>query len=542
DDDLPLDADQSRIYWYYYDNHTSRWLEELSYRQRITIPSSGASPGDRWRCVVTPSDGLAEGQNITFPVIVIESKPLILDERPLISVLSDIEGHYELYLTATDRNNITTVEYVFDDSAIDTQYAQRSGTADVWFLDFQLSITDFPSYLGTNLTGEVKVTSMVKYGSQTFKIFTKVPFSLEVKDEAPPRVENPGWKLDNDLAPINITFYADIIEYGSEITTITLYYYFRPFEGTEAPVGIGTTLYRVVDVDWRMIQMRFHNSTNGVPMYAITVPFDHNGTAREILYRIVTLDSAGNSGIAYDIERDDPARIEETRFTPSPLGIDPTLVLVIVGVTILAAIFGSIVYVKFIRKPELVGLDKDLVLDGITKIPEVEVMTTLDSHTIGIVVSFFDQRHGPIPIIVIPEMLKDNFSKLVDLSDRSFSGTGFCDDFDTEIPSSYDFVLAQGLRTSVMSFGYALERPMARGGQENLTCNILIHQDVFPLVESFKEEIKVKIHEIHKLMNTEDSDKNKIRNKVLILRKFVSSIVISYERIYGTTELIKEEN
>jgi hypothetical protein len=142
------------------------------------------------------------------------------------------------------------------------------------------------------------------------------------------------------------------------------------------------------------------------------------------------------------------------------------------------------VYVKFIRKPELVGLDKDLVLEKIPEISDAEIMTTLDSHTIGIVVSFFDQRHGPIPIIVIPEMLKDNFTKLVELSDRSFSGTGFSDDFDAEIPSSYDFVVAHGLRTSIMSFGYALERPQARGGQENLTLNIIIHQDLFPLVQS----------------------------------------------------------
>jgi len=543
DPDLPLDSDQSRIYWYYYDNRTSRWVEELLYRQNLSIPSSGASPGDCWRCTIIPSDGLANGPNITFPVIIIESNPLIHDNSPTITALTDIEGHYKFYLTATDLNNITTVEYLFTDSAIDTQYAQRSSTDNVWFLEFQLPIEDFQSYLGTNLTGSVKVISTVAYDSQTFKIYTMVPFTFEVRDEAPPRVVNPRWMFNDDLAPTNITFYTDIIEYGSEITDITLYYYFRLFEGTESPaVGIGASLLQSDTSEWRVEHMTLHNTTGGIPTYSITVPFDHNGTDREILYKIITTDSAGNSGIAYDIERDDPDRIGETRFTFSPPGIDPTLVLVIVGITVLVAIFGSIVYVRFIRKPELVGLDKELVLKKITEISEVEVMATLDSHTIGVVVSFFDQRHGPIPIIVIPEILKDNFSKLVDLSDRSFSGTGFCDDFNTEIPSSYDFVLAQGLRTSVMSFGFALERPTARGGQENLTCNILIHQEVFPLVESFKEEIKGKIHSIHKLMNKEDSDKNIIRSKIFSLRKFVSSVVMSYERIYGTTELIIGED
>jgi hypothetical protein len=543
DPDQPLDIDQSNIYWYYKLSDTSLWIEELTYRQNTTIPAFETSPGEYWRCIITPFDGTLNGQNITFPIIFIESRPVIFEGKVDVTSLNDTEGHYELYLTATDLNNITSVEYIFNDSAFDNQYAQRSSTDNVWFLDFHFSAVDFPSYLGTEFGGQVKVFSQVDYSDQTFLIYTMIPFNLTIKDEALPRVLNPRWELDDALTPTNITFYADIIEYGSEITEVTLYYYFRLPEDTESPaVGIGASLLQSDVSEWRVVPMTLHNITGGIPTYSTTVPFDHNGTDREIIYRIETMDSAGNSGIAYDIERDDPGRASETFFTFSPPGIDPTLVLVIVGITIFVAIFGSVVYIKFIRKPELVGLDKKLVLEGITGISEVELMSSLDFHTIGVVVSFFDQRHGPIPIIVIPEILKDNFSKLVDLSDRSFSGTGFCDDFENEIPSSYDFVLSKGLRTSVMSFGYALDRPTARGGQENLTCNILVNQEVFPLVEAFKEEIKAKIHLIHILMNEEDADKTQIRSEILVLRKFVSSVVMSYERIYGTTELIIDEN
>jgi len=197
--------------------------------------------------------------------------------------------------------------------------------------------------------------------------------------------------------------------------------------------------------------------------------------------------------------------------------------------------------VKFIRKPEVIGFDRDLVIEKITEITQDEINNAIDSHTIGIVVSFFDQRHGPIPIIVLPEMLRDNFNKLVELSDRSFSGTGFCDDFEMEIISSYDFVIAKGLRTKVISFGYALDRPRARGGQENLTANILLYQDIFPLVNQFLDEIQQKIHFIHLLMNNEASNKKEIIKLVTDLRNFVTNIVLSYERIYGTTELIEEE-
>jgi hypothetical protein len=139
-------------------------------------------------------------------------------------------------------------------------------------------------------------------------------------------------------------------------------------------------------------------------------------------------------------------------------------------------------------------------------------------------------------------MLKDNFTKLVELSDRSFSGTGFSDDFNAEIPSSYDFVVSHGLRTSIMSFGYALERPQARGGQENLTLNIIIHQDIFPLVQSFQKVIQRQVHGLHVHMDKNPDDKVTIRKQVLKIRKYVSSIILSYERIYGTTELIEEED
>ncbi|MFX1249761.1 MAG: hypothetical protein ACFFBQ_20385, partial [Promethearchaeota archaeon] len=117
----------------------------------------------------------------------------------------------------------------------------------------------------------------------------------------------------------------------------------------------------------------------------------------------------------------------------------------------------------------------------------------------------------------------------------------FSDDFTVEIPSSYDFVLSHGVRTSVMSFGFALERPESRGGQENLTCNLIVHQDLFPLVQSFQKEIQRKVHALHVRMDKNPSEKDKIRLQVFKLRKFVSNIILSYASIYGTTELVEED-
>lgn len=89
-----------------------------------------------------------------------------------------------------------------------------------------------------------------------------------------------------------------------------------------------------------------------------------------------------------------------------------------------------------------------------------------------------------------------------------------------------------------MSFGYALERPEARGGKENITLNILVHQHLFPLVNQFLDEVQ----EIHLLMSTQGSEKEKIREKVVWLRNYVSLIILAYERIYHTTELIIDKS
>jgi hypothetical protein len=65
---------------------------------------------------------------------------------------------------------------------------------------------------------------------------------------------------------------------------------------------------------------------------------------------------------------------------------------------------------------------------------------------------------------------------------------------------------------------------------------------VFPLIDSFKEEIQKYVHEIHMLMNQKEADKQLIQQKVKYIRNLISSIILSYENIYGTTELLTEDD
>jgi hypothetical protein len=514
DVDQPIDIDLSLIQWFYQID-SGLWVEIDRYQNPTIVPFHETSPGDRWTCNITAYDGTEAGLTIIFPEI----------------------GVYEILVVVANRIWIDSVECVINDSLNEIYYPHRSPeNVTWWILEYQLPLNAYRSdFLNKALNLEVKSISLVEYKLTQFEIFNISRFNFMVEDQNPPRVvDNPRYELDDEFNPTNITFSANIIDYGSDIIEVVLFYYFREVSNES---GLGA----LVAQDWKTVEMLFVGEFDSTYQYSITVPFDHNKTSREIIYQIQTIDSSGNTGIVYDINND-PDRIKETRFNFTSTGIDPTFVLLIIASTIVFAIFGSVVYVKFVRKPEIVGLDKELVLETVSEIKDNEIIETLDFHTIGVVISFFDQRHGPIPIIVEPGILRDNFSKLVELSDRSFSGTGFCDNFDIEITSSYDFVLDRGVRAKVMSFGFALEKPEARGGQENLTANILIHDELFPLINQFLYDVQQKIHSIHNYMNDLSSETEKIHKDIFILRKYISKIIVAYERIYGDAESFSEEN
>jgi hypothetical protein len=526
-DDVDGDDNTPRIWWY------RNSIYQPAHDNSVEISVTHTTPGDTWIYIICPFDGTDLGDNHTSPVISIESRPNIDDHD--VEAQEMMDGLYHLWVTVSDiRNNITEVRYdiSLNDSTDPITYTLNSAnTTGHWVLPFQLD--DF-NYLDTTATVRVTVTTTVTQYSQEYKISNTSTFTVFLADAAPPRIVDAYFVPDEEINPSALTFYCELEEFGSGVDQVILYYAFEVVDEVLTENGGGGA---AIHQTYANLPMDKHNESRTSVFYSVTIPVNPNGTNWEVLYQIQASDKAGNLH-TFNIPTGDPRNF----IASAPPGVDPTLVLIIVGVTLFLAFFGSIVYVKFIRKPELVGLDKELVLDKIPEISDAEIMSSLDAHTIGIVVSFFDQRHGPIPIIVMPEMLKDNFNKLVELSDRSFSGTGFSDDFNAEIPSSYDFVVAHGLRTSIMSFGYALERPQAGGVQENLTLNIIIHLDIFPLVQSFQKVIQRQVHKLHVQMDKKPDEKDTIRNQVLILRKYVSSIILSYERIYGTTELIEEEN
>ncbi|MHA2101261.1 MAG: hypothetical protein ACW99A_21580, partial [Candidatus Kariarchaeaceae archaeon] len=312
--------------------------------------------------------------------------------------------------------------------------------------------------------------------------------------------------------------------YGSGVASVTLHYYYEEIiDG-----GEGSSMMQ----EFVQAEMSFFESGDGVLTYAVTVPFPQDTKSYNVLYQVSTQDLNGNGNpVAFDI-RNDPERIGSEQIIHPTEGL-PEWVLLVAGMAVFLIFVGSVVYVRFIRKPELVGLDKELVLKNLSKINEADISANLEETSIGIIVSFFDQRQGPIPIIVIPEVLKDNFSKLIDISDRSFNSCGFSSNFDREITSSFEVEITDTLSVQSMSFGFALNRPDSRGGKENITLNLLLHEDSFSILNHFQIDIQARVHLIHKLMDEQSDKKDEIRKRIFDLRRFTSSIVLAYQEIYG---------
>jgi hypothetical protein len=335
--DIDSDSDQSRIQWF----------------KDTSIPFQNTTAGESWYCVLTPSDGSTISSQVSSSYwysAITEGEEA-----------NDVK--YEVSIEVTDAAHSMDdlrVEFSFQytDNITELVYVSTASSGNFWTLSYQVPLERLDQYLGTVVNVVIKTIATVEYlsGAQViqFDIITQIIFNFTIEDLTAPRVveDLTRFTFDDPNNPSNITFFTGILEYASEITDVSVFYYFKEITNDSETLvaGFGSSMAQIDADRYRMASMTYHNTTSdGIPMYKVTVPFDHNGTSRDILYYLVTTDSANNTVVAYDILRDNPELVSQTRFNFVPPGIDPTFVLFIVGVTVLIAIFGSLVYVKFIR-------------------------------------------------------------------------------------------------------------------------------------------------------------------------------------------------
>ncbi|MHA2202991.1 MAG: hypothetical protein ACW991_04825, partial [Candidatus Hodarchaeales archaeon] len=279
DNDQPIDYDQSIIQWYCR-LETSEWEEVLASQNKTFIPSSETSPGEYWKCKITPYDGTDLGKSVNLNVIHIESRPCILSYNISPIIVDDKgmyfdEGKYEFQAVTYSLIPIATVEFIINDSSEVIYYAQRSQSNDsIWILDYVIPPNEFcDNYLGKTLTTKIRACSFVDYHDQEFMIYSNYTFSFEIEDRCPPRVVgNPSVNF-NYLDPSNITFSSNVIDYGSEIEEVCLYYYFREIIDNETTLaGIGASLQQkdIPKLQFIELSLLSVNETSAIHSYSVT--------------------------------------------------------------------------------------------------------------------------------------------------------------------------------------------------------------------------------------------------------------------------------
>jgi hypothetical protein len=507
---------------------------------------------DEWYVKIIPYDGENTGTPVFSKIVSIISAPSIWNVTYTVPSSSEggTEGLYNIWVITNDTTHlIDRVEVVLDlnlqidpevgnyiAQLIVNKYTARSSVSSNTWLISNIDIlppgdrTIFSSLIGKTVV--VQVFVFIEINDTTlntvYSVWRLSNFNITILDEASPTVKDVVIKYDNDLNPKTVTFYVEVEEYGSGVKNGILYYFFEQNNENMNTSSLQFTKFRftqsfdIPDYFESITLVSFNNS-----FYFATVDISLD-TSFLIHYQIVLEDQAGNvNPNAWPSGRSAP---EELVLTVPGLPLE--LVLGVILLIILFAIVFTFIGIKKFRSTEIVGLDVDKVMEEARKIPWEEIDKNLDEHSMGIIISTFDQSHGPIPIFVHPDMLKDNIDKLIDLSDRSFSSTRFIENFDKEIQTMFEYDMTPTLNITSISFGYSLNRPNLRGGAENITMNILMHKPFETIIAQFLKVISPDIHEIHRLMDQEPDQKSQIQEKIRIIRKTVSSIVLAYEKLY----------
>ncbi|MHA2027924.1 MAG: hypothetical protein ACW99F_03935, partial [Candidatus Hodarchaeales archaeon] len=552
-----LDPDQSFIKWYVdYGDGIIIYLDQ--YTNMSIIPFSVLQPGQIWLVEIIPNDGEENGVLITSINKTIEDRPDILEYGVYPTNLT--EGNYIFWLNITS-NPVNPVSRTARPTiGLDIIINNAESVFDVatWNPETQYYELDwrYTTYeqLGSIVDVTVVVSSNVRYNNIPSLVSAELRFDFQLLDTAPPRVKKVEIIFDDETLIKNIAFQVELEEFGSGIKNATIFYVFIPVTSLDTPI-INTYFTKFnFSPSFRLVQSsllpegykiahltQINSSTSGTSFWGVTVDIEVNSSVL-ILYQIQVTDNNNNFNPNAYLPGLDQNNAEKYTYPISGIPIEEVLTYV-AAIMVIMVIFSFIVIKKF-RSKELVGLDIDVVMENIQKmkLKDSEIKQSLDSHTLGIVISFFDQRHGPIPVMQEPQILRDNFELLVELSDLSFSAVRFVDNYEEEIQAIFDFNVGERTQVSSVTFAFSLNRPNARGGAENMTLNILVLKDIFPLVSQFISQFKDIIKSIHTILDIDPKSKDKVQREIINLRYLISKVVLSYVDIYGTTELVTEND
>lgn len=195
-----------------------------------------------------------------------------------------------------------------------------------------------------------------------------------------------------------------------------------------------------------------------------------------------------------------------------------------------AAATTELPFQKF-RKEEIVSIDKERVMRRVNSLTDEEAIVQIDDHSYGAVLSYFDQFEGPIPAISVPPLLENSFQLLMDLSDRSFSVTGFVEEI-MEVKIAIFDINLERTRMKCITYGFAIDVLEARGGRDNMTLNLIINPLYEELIYNFSSELIPMVQWIRSLIENKSPREN-VATQIEGIRNLVSRIITAYQEIYG---------
>ncbi|GAG82537.1 unnamed protein product, partial [marine sediment metagenome] len=188
---------------------------------------------------------------------------------------------------------------------------------------------NFQDLIGKNISVEITVASKIKDFALQFIVKSRTSLNFSIRDCAPPRIKRAWFNKDN---PTSLTFYAEIEEYGINISEIILHYYFVPTTDINSTTGIGATL---LQTELNTV-MNYQNKSGNLFLYKVTISFQHNQSSYEVNFRITAIDADGNiDTIAYTNQNSTDKLVE---FNPPGL---PAWILYLAAGLVLLILLGS---------------------------------------------------------------------------------------------------------------------------------------------------------------------------------------------------------
>ncbi len=248
-----------------------------------------------------------------------------------------------------------------------------------------------------------------------------------------------------------------------------------------------------------------------------TLDFDINDT---IAYLLITADFKGNDildVVSFLLE-------EPVLAVPSEGGIPPEIIVIIVAGSVLLMIIISFIVYKVTRPKSF-----EEILEEIT---EEDIKQNIVQLIPGVILSIFDQRKGPTPLLGDYSFESDQFARrmaigvdnfLLKICDQAYSSLGF-EEFDEKRRTGSIRLPNEDMIGYI--HGLQLRNKAARGGYENLSLIVVTEEQHGTLLIGKEKYLHQDIDELSKMLQ-EKKSLAEINSKISVIRQKATQLILA---------------